>query len=216
MNDKKQSNNLKEKINEFIENNPNLKEKMEVAIDKYGTIVHHDEFGRIIFLKDIEGYEKKWVYGQFGITFYSDTKTGFEERKTYNDKGLKIAEENSDGVSLKFEYDEKNNLIKLVDNQNNNVFTYEYDNQNRLIYEQKNNEYIIKIEYFAFQKKIVYIYYSNKDGVDVNFIDTFSNFKEYKIESDGKQLWFEGGEKIKELDTPVLEKNKIKKVKKER
>lgn len=211
------SKNLKEKINEFIENNPNLKEKMEVAIDKYGTIIHHDNLGRITFLKDIEGYEKKWIYGQFGITFYSDTKTGFEERITYNDKGLKIAEENNNGISLKFEYDEKNNLIKLVDNQNNNVFIYEYDNENRVIYEQKNDEYIIKTEYFDFGKKIEYIYYLSKDGVDVNFIDTFSNFKKYKLESDGKELWFEDGEKIKELNVPTLEKSKIKnKVKKER
>lgn len=200
---------FKDKIEEFIKQNPNIVEESKVKIDEYGTVIKKDEMGRDTYRRYEDGSEEIWNYGKFGIEYHKNTKTGLEEYHTYDEFGNEIKYENNSGDIEEKQYDKKNRVIAEWDNKGNKNI-YEYDEEDRIIYEEINNKIAKKTIYQkgAFEN-FTYTYNSETDMVSIEYKNYVTGYKDYRILENGTEQWLENFKVIKEIPKAIpIEKKK--------
>lgn len=191
---------FKGKIDEFIENNPNIIEDSQNKIDEYGTITKSDEKDRIIYIRDKNGNEKFFEYGDFGIIYRKGyEEPDLEEFFTYDEYGNEIKYENSKGFICEMRYDNKNRVIANWDT-NGNKNLYEYDEKDRIIYQEINDKIARKTIYqYGELQNFTYTYNSENDSITIEYRDYKNGYKLYRTLEDGTEQWFQNSELIKEI-----------------
>lgn len=192
---------FKDKVEEFVENNPDLLETSENKINEYGIITINDEYDRPLYIKDKYGKEQFFRYGFYGIEYRKgyNGETDLEENFTYDEFGNQIKYETNKGFIKETRYDEKRRIIATWDTTGNKHI-YEYDDSDRIIYEEINETIAKKTVYHLGEVKVfTYIYNSETDTISVEYTDSRNGYKMYKIKDDGTEQWFQDSELIKEI-----------------